>query len=352
MTLTIAGLFGNRIYACFLSMKDLTLDHLLQDPSFSNWVHKSNKNDVAFWELYIKNNPDKLTLVYTARDIMVGIHFSEEDVLPEAKVNAALDAVMAKIDNIPTITTAKETKSLSLKKRWYTGAGIAAIFLLILSSLFLVNLSNVVIHKTGYGEIIQLKLADGSEVILNGNSELKYNEDSPRDVSLVGEAYFKVKPKYSSHAKFWVHTKDLRVEVYGTQFNVNTRDHKTGVMLDEGAISLSLKNGDSKKMKPGDYVSYSNEENIILEEKINDSTPYAVWRDGTYVFNEVSLGVVINHLEHVYGVKANFVDAAVKERTISGGIPNENLELCLTAIEKSTGVRILLQEDTLYIYEN
>jgi ferric-dicitrate binding protein FerR (iron transport regulator) len=39
-------------------------------------------------------------------------------------------------------------------------------------------------------------------------------------------------------------TDDIKVEVYGTQFNVRSRGQKTDVLLDEGIINLVLENGE------------------------------------------------------------------------------------------------------------
>ena len=120
-------------------------------------------------------------------------------------------------------------------------------------------------HKTNYGEILNIKLQDGSDVTLNSNSSLSYNKNESRKVWLTGEAFFQVDKKVVTNAKFWVITDDLSVEVYGTSFNVNTKKKKTDVFLEEGSIWLSLKNGENKKMIPGNYISYSSQQNKILE---------------------------------------------------------------------------------------
>ena len=74
-----------------------------------------------------------------------------------------------------------------------------------------------------------------SEVMLNAMSSVSFNKhkwDDIREITLEGEAYFKVKPIPATNAKFWVQTADLKVEVLGTQFHVNTRKKKTNVVLD------------------------------------------------------------------------------------------------------------------------
>ena len=199
------------------------------------------------------------------------------------------------------------TKTRSLNKTLYFSAAAVVLMLLSWTSLSIFNNHNTITHKTNFGEIIDLKLPDGTSVVLNGNSEIFYEKDNPRFINLKGEAYFKVKTIPSTNAKFWVITNDLKVEVLGTQFHVNTREQKTNVVLDEGSIHLEFNNGDVTKMIPGEMVSFSNKSNEVVHKK---------------------------------------------EIPISGGIPNQNLKICIAAIEKATGTRIINKGNILQVQEN
>jgi len=323
------------------------LENLLNDESFRNWAKKSNKNDTAFWNSWIQDNPDRIAVVYEAKAIVLGISFNKRPINEETVIQK-LDAVLSRIET-------KRGSEIRNPKRFFTSkikiavsvAAIGIIFVLIGFNVY--NTSQVVIHKTGYGEIINLKLPDGTYATLNGNSAIRYNKKNPRNVTLEGEAYFKVAPKYSTHAKFWVNTKDLRVEVFGTQFNVNTRDEKTYVLLDEGSVKLLLKNGLTKKMIPGEFVSYSVVNEEITHTKINNSSGYVSWREDTYIFNNITLKEVMKYIEHTYGLTSEFEKSTLEKRIISGGIPGHDLDICLSAIEKSTGTRIIRTGNTLFI---
>jgi len=330
-------------------MKDKTLrllENLLSDSSFINWVKKKNKNDSSFWNLWIKNNPDKVDTVYTAKAIIEGIPFAKNKEVSKEAIAKELQEVLGKIN------TSKKKKGAIYKlaprvKNIMSAAAVGLVFVVV--GAFFFNTSNKVVHRTGYGEVINLKLPDGSTVVLNGNSELTYDKSNPRNVSLEGEAYFKVKPKLTTHAKFWVNTNDLRVEVFGTKFNVNTRDKKTGVLLDEGSVRLKLKNGVSEKMVPGEYVTYSEEKEEVVHERVEEAASFTIWREGTYIFKDVALKDVMKHMEHVYGIPSEFADASIEGIMLSGGIPNENLSICLTAIQKSIGIKIVQKDNTLYV---
>ena len=58
----------------------------------------------------------------------------------------------------------------------------------------------------------------------------------------------------------------------------------------------------------------------------------------------------MKYLEHTYGYTAKFMASGLEKRVISGGIPNQNLSICLAAIEKSTGTKIVKKDtNTIYI---
>tara|TARA_R110002051_G_scaffold100879_4_gene171375 strand:+ start:13302 stop:14291 length:990 start_codon:yes stop_codon:yes gene_type:complete len=323
---------------------DIFLEKLLDDSSFKNWVYKINKNDIVFWDAWVKNNPDKLKLVYMAKSILLGISFNR-DLIYEDYVNERLSIVLGKIHPVKNSNFKIYKDKARIKKLQFSLASIAAVGILFLTIFFFRD--NRVVYKTGFGETLDLKLADGTSVILNGNSEIHYEKDSPRAVYLEGEAYFKVKPIAATKAKFWVQTKNLKVEVYGTHFNVRARGKKTDVLLDEGAIELVFKNGENKKMVPGELVSFS--EKQMTHDKINTSLKYATWKNDTYIFNNMPLIEVMKYIENTYGLPSEFKNTESKSLLISGGIPNENLAICLSAIQKSVGVDIKITADKLII---
>lgn len=327
------------------------LEFLLNDSSFKNWVNQSNQNDFEFWETWITNNPEKVETVYTAKSILTGISFNKT-VLSEGKVNIELDAVLNQVSEKEGTKVIPLLKNRFSQIKKYAAVAAIGILFITLGKVALTNDSSEVIRKTGFGEIIDLKLPDGTSVVLNGNSEIRYDKDNSRSIELIGEAYFKVKPIPSTKAKFWVNTKDLTVEVYGTQFHVNTREEKTDVLLDEGSIHLVLENGTTKKMIPGELISFSKENNKVIHEKVTTELPYSLWREGTYVFNNTTLEEVMKNVEHAYGFETEFIDKELKQQVLTGGIPNQNLKICLSAIEKSTGTRIVQKDDRLLIFKN
>ncbi len=324
-------------------------ERFLNDSSFKNWANNRNQNDIAFWDAWIRNNPENIALVYNAKAVITGITFNKT-LLPEELIAMHLDAVLNRITAEEKNTIFTKSTSISPFKKYMATAAVGLLFILV-GSLFFAEPSHIT-HKTSFGEIIDLKLPDGSSVVLNGNSEISYDKKNPRNISLNGQAYFKVQSIPATKAKFWVNTNDLQVSVYGTQFHVNTREQKTDVVLDEGSVYLLLKNGTTKEMKPGEYVSFSKDNNTLTHKKVSEESPYSLWRKGTYVFNNVTLKEVLKNVENAYGITVEFMDKNLESQLLTGGIPNQNLKICLSAIEKSTGTQIVKKDNKLLIFKN
>ncbi|SIR16373.1 FecR family protein [Maribacter ulvicola] len=326
------------------------LHYFLSDVSFENWAKGLNKNDITYWNNWIQNNAEHIETVENAKSIITGIKFNQHYPSNE-KVDQALARVLPKIGLKPSTKT-KLNKTRTINSSLFTIVAAVLLVLISYTSYSFFNSNSSTVHKTNFGEIIDLKLPDGTSVVLNGNSVIWYENENPRYIHLKGEAYFKVKPIPNTNAKFWVATEDLKVAVLGTQFHVNTRKQKTNVVLDQGSIQLELNNGKVTKMIPGEMVSFSNKSKELIHRKVDTETPYALWRGGTYAFNEIPLKEVMFNLEITYGLEVQYESNQLMEILISGGIPNHNLQICIAAIEKATGTRIIHKDNILRIQEN
>ena len=319
-----------------------TINDFLDDVSFKNWVHQNNGTDVGFWDFWIANNPDKQELIHKAKDLVLGVSFDKKFVSKQ-KVAFEWDKLEAKIK-------AKKPAPKRKLKFLKQFSAAASILLLISTGFYFVNSNSKVTHKTNYGEILNIKLQDGSDVTLNSNSSLSYYKNESRKVWLSGEAFFQVDKKVATNAKFWVLTDDLSVEVYGTSFNVNTKKKKTDVFLEEGNIWLKLKNGADKKMIPGNYISYSADKNEILEDKnIFNATIKTSWKNGSLLFENLSLEKAMEKIEESYGFSIVFEDDISKNTLITGAVPITNIDICIKAIEKSVDVTIVKKDNSLII---
>jgi ferric-dicitrate binding protein FerR (iron transport regulator) len=323
------------------------IEDLINDVSFVNWVHKKQMADVDFWDNWLLEHPEKKQLVLDAKDILIGVAFNKSFISEEKTLNA-----WEKFEK--NVTPAKEVYKIPFYKNIkYQSIAATLVLFFTISALYMTNKSTTLVHKTAYGEILDIKLPDGTKVKLNSNSVLSYDHDDVRKVVLEGEAFFNVEKNRSTNAKFLVITDDLEVEVFGTSFNVNNRNTRTQVFLEEGQIALKLNNGIQKQMIPGDLVSYSYITDKIIEEKrILKPELQTSWKNGSLIFDRSTLASAMSKIEDTYGVSAVFEDNTSKTILITGAVPTQNLEICLKTIEKSAQVTIVNQNNKLYIHKN
>ncbi len=324
------------------------LEQWLDDQSFVNWARQNNKVAIAKWEEYINHHSEHWELVKIGRRIVIGIPFKEISI-DETKGKISLAALMRKLE-----TKAQPVK-MEVAKRKYrnnffmmpklrlVAASIAVIMFISGISYFQFFHNAEVLVTTGYGEQIETQLPDGSKVILNANSILKYYCQNPRIVWLQGEAFFEIEKKTDIDENFQVVTQDLKVTVLGTSFNVNARNDQTKVFLEEGKIDLEVNNDESEviKMNPGDLITYSKKQKRLKEKKKNVSVlENASWKDGALIFNKSPLVDALYDIEDIYGIRFVLESEELKDETISGGVPIKDLKVMLETLHEIYGIQI------------
>lgn len=176
-----------------------------------------------------------------------------------------------------------------------------------------------------YGQTRHIILPDSSEVVLNGNSSLRYPaswDGRPREVWLEGEAFFDVK-HLRTHSAFTVHlSADKNIQVLGTQFNVIDRQTRSCIVLRSGSIRLSLA-GTKKQvyMTPGDMVRISENGSEITGKEVVNPENYSSWTRGRWRLDGTSLQEMLQKIEENYGVTVLVENRELLTRRASGSIP-------------------------------
>jgi len=270
-----------------------------------------------------------------------------ETVLSEAQIDS-LEAEM--FVNIKHQLNEPVVKQLRSYKQYRNYAAIAASLLILISAgLFLrYNMTNNEINETTYakaGNILKLKLSDGTIVWLNSKSKLTYPQSfknkSLREIYLDGEAYFEVK-KDKAHP-FLVHTRNLTTRVLGTKFNVEAYsdtklievtllEGKVMLTTDEKSATKNHKKIDTLFLKPNEKAVFRSgllQDKLVAETEININatqdtgltrqnklTSFNVlskhpvinaaiassWRNGELIFKDEPLENVLASLNRKYNV--------------------------------------------------
>ncbi len=195
-------------------------------------------------------------------------------------------------------------------------------------------------------------LDDGSLVHLNYDSRLIYPEKfgDRRDVILEGEAYFMV--AHDKSRQFVVHTPQGDVKVYGTEFNVNTRNENeaVNVVLVKGSVGFTPTEGTETMLAPGQILSYGNHQ---LSIRPTDIAPYIAWNTGEFVFSDWTLARIMSVIARWYGLEVRFMNKDLGERKYSGSLSRyEDLKPTLETIEMVTGLDLNVNKEILYINLN
>lgn len=190
-----------------------------------------------------------------------------------------------------------------------------------------------------YGHKTMVILPDSSQVWLNGNSKLRYktNFKSSRYVELTGEGMFKVTKL--SHRLFTVKSKDVKVEVYGTTFNLKSypEDYSSEVALVEGSVGLFHNDQLIKKMVPGEAVMYNLRENKLSHSNFNVKQ-ITSWRTDELIIENEPIENVIKYLERWYGVEITLDKSLQDNSKLSFKVKTESLTELLSIINHITPI--------------
>lgn len=174
---------------------------------------------------------------------------------------------------------------------------------------------------------------DGSVVWLNSESKIEYDSDfakSSRNVSLYGEGYFEVSENKS--LPFVVKTEKLFVKVLGTKFNLKSyqEDQDIKVILKEGAVKVGqlVDDADLVTLKPDQQLTYQKSGAIIQIDSV-DASHIDAWRDGSIIFDRVSLNEISKQLKRLYDIPIQIENEALKNivyySDFKGNVPIEKI---------------------------
>lgn len=158
--------------------------------------------------------------------------------------------------------------------------------------------------STPPGQRARVLLADGTEVWLNANSTLRYPEHfdlKQREVELHGEAFFEVEK--NKEKPFVVRTSKMDIQVTGTKFNVSAYEAEKYFVtsLVEGAVSVFCANDRNRtfSLRPQQQIIVSDSSSEVA---LFENTDFLSWREGVFVFDDMSLTDIIKKLELFYDV--------------------------------------------------
>jgi len=197
---------------------------------------------------------------------------------------------------------------------------------------------------------LEVKLPDGSIVILNRNTQISYPRTFNRDeriVAITGEAFFDIVRNETS--PFTVNAGKVRVSVLGTSFNVRSADQgspvevfvKTGQVLVTGIDSRS-----GLVLDPGFIGTVYSDRS---EKSVNTNPNYMSWNTGFLVYDGQTLDIVFRDLKRVYNMDIVADDPEILSNTWTSPIDNQPPDTIIRLICASFNLSFVKDGDVYHL---
>jgi ferric-dicitrate binding protein FerR (iron transport regulator) len=323
----------------------ITAEELLLNESFQNWVTRSNADDVHFWEAWIAAHSEHHATVQEAAQLVRLLYTGQKRDVSEDQVDRAIGAVTARMQEGAPAPLARPQRGLRPGTRFAWGRAAAVwVGLLLVSAAVYWGVTNrwgsYRTYRTEAGQTEVLQLPDGSKVVLNANSSLRFARnwgaaDSLREVWLDGEGFFDVKHFARPARRFIVHAANVDVEVLGTTFNVWQRRNQTKVVLQTGQVRLKGKElPQSVLMAPGEIVELEAHEPRVVRRRV-DPQLYVSWPERRIVFEGTPMPEVASFIRVRYGYQVQFTDSAAQAVTLTYKSGEDDFPTLLNVLKES-----------------
>ncbi|WP_178371555.1 FecR family protein [Cyclobacterium lianum] len=361
--------------------KDYTVEDFVLDPEFQKWVLYPDTPTKIYWEAYVAENPGKHKDMVQARKLVLNMSRKERKVDQEFveatwnNIEQALNKIQVGERNkkvIPLDSSGtlrkfeKETgRDYNRSTQFYRLVGILVLTfsLSLIVNLFLpqpaTRLAELPVvyeeHIAPPGVKSNLTLHDGSKVILNSGSSLRYIknfEPHQRVLELQGEAYFEVAEDKSR--PFKVKTGPVTTTALGTSFNIKAFENEPlDISLFTGlvAVDFDLMSSQNTRLDKGQGMQI----NLAREEvkKVTfDAQKVLAWTKKTIVFDHTSMNEIKRVLENWYGVKIRFANVPRNDLELSGKFQDQTLENVLEGLSYSARFNFRIDKDQVILNFN
>ncbi|MEJ2880313.1 FecR family protein [Pedobacter sp. GR22-6] len=224
----------------------------------------------------------------------------------------------------------------------------AAILLLAFTSVWFFNAKNTVQGKdllisSAKTERKQLKLSDGTEVILNTGSELVVSSDfgeKQRQVQLKGEAFFKVAK--DAGRPFIIRSGQLKTRVLGTSFNISAYPEreriKVSVLTGRVQVSETRAKTDTilaESMSSNQTISFFRKTGRV-ELNTEDASLITSWRDNKLYIDNASLQDIAELLQGFYHLEVKDLSRAKETDRYTIRFNRESMKAVLEILTQLT----------------
>lgn len=291
-----------------------------------------------------------------------------ENEIDEKLKSFVVDTKPVDIDmsNIKKRTYAKirrDNERRMARRKFFIGVAFAACITLLIG-VFVVPrsiLSGVTEHKVAIvkpkmitttvpvGEIMTFRLPDGTKIVANSRSIVKYPEkftNDTRDIYTKGEVYLEV--AHDKEHPFIVHSDGFDLKVLGTKFNiVNYNGHYSNVVLVEGAVEVTTKSRDKVTMRPNQLLNVSGGKLDGL--KNVDTSQYTSWMNGIMNLHGDNIHQVVSRINDYYGTEIGVQENISGTPLYGKMVYQKDVDEVLKAINAIVGTKVSVVNGKVYL---
>lgn len=360
-----------------MDISNYTVEDFVIDLEFRLWVMFPNVESNILWERILNENPSHFNNVKIARDILLNLSIESQSITEteSRKLWEEIDQEIGKSDFEEIEKNVVPLNSGSTLKRYEIGAKegfritqnyrVVAILIMAFGISMITNLiyptpqpiAEVPLlvyeeHSTPPGVKSTLTLHDGSKVILNSGSTIRYVKNFEADKRILylnGEAFFEVRK--DSLRPFSVITGDVMTTALGTSFNIsayNDEEQKISLLTGEVAVDVTMKSSKSVLLEKGEGLKVNLESEQVLKGPF-DIDQEIGWTQKRIIFEKVKLTESIRVIENWYGVKFIFKNKPNPTLLISGIFHDETLENVLSGLSYTARFDFEIKEDKVFV---
>jgi transmembrane sensor len=242
-------------------------------------------------------------------------------------------------------------------RAWRWPLGMAAAILIAVGAIVWALASQAVwrTYSTDIGGFERVVLADGSNVELNTNTEIRVRvAASVRQVVLVrGQAHFKV--AHDSRRPFDVMARSTTIRAVGTAFSVTLRSQEqVEVLVSEGRVSIASTDLESTPTLSAGEAAIVKPSRLALQSvavRPSEMARRLSWRDGTLAFDGETLAQAVAEFNRYNRRQITIADPAIANLRIGGSFEATDPQSFVNALEHSFGVRAAVSAADVVVLE-
>jgi len=259
-----------------------------------------------------------------------------------------LDAAWERAYRLEALSPQEIAEPGTPAKRWplilmrvAAAAGVAAI--LGAGGLFALQ-PRVKTYATAIGGHELVSFADGSKIELNTNTVLRARMTTSERVVWLekGEAYFQV--KHDPAHPFVVMAGNRRITDLGTKFFVRRDNDRFEVAVMQGRVwfdaSGKRTSDQTALLTQGEEAIASANSLAVRKESEQKLARQLSWRQGTLVFDRVSLAQAAREFNRYNSRKIVIADARAANQMIGGTFPATNVDAFTSAVQLAFGMHV------------